>query len=109
MDTKIKIITMRLMRKQVENVRAMFTVDIGPIRLIDCYLIGKIHQNPDTMSIAMPGRKSRDGQSWKTLAVLSPDVAETLKNEAQLEYLRLIEPYIARNTIEMPSYLFQQL
>lgn len=107
LPTKIQIISMRLMRNQVENVRAMFMVDIGPIRLVDCYLMGKIYASPESFTVAMPGRRSRDGQTWKTLAILAPDVETLLQQKAQDEYLRLVEPAISKNSIKMPAHLYQ--
>lgn len=103
---EVQIISMHLTRNQVENVRACFTVDIGPVRLIDCYVLGTRQQAPGEYNIGLPGRKSRDGSSWKTLVTLPPDLQALVRKKALVEYQRLIEPVIERNSPRMPDYLY---
>lgn len=102
----VQIISMRLTRNQVENVRAFFTVDIGPVRLIDCYVIGTRQQPPTSMRISLPGRRNRDGVGWKTLVMLPPDLMALVQRKALIEYQRLIEPVIERNSPQMPLYIY---
>lgn len=102
----VQIISMHLTRNQVENVRAYFTVDVGPVRLIDCYVIGTRQQSPSDMRVSLPGRKSRDGSSWKTLVTLPPDMLALVQKKALAEYQRLIEPVLERNAPQMPAYLY---
>ncbi len=96
-DLLIQVTHMRLLRKQVLNARAVFVLQVGPVRLHDCFVIGQLETPYSLLTIALPGKRDRTDSSWRTLAYIEdPDLLHRVTEKALVEYQRLCEPEIDR-------------
>jgi hypothetical protein len=97
MDTGIEVKNMRLMRPQVENVRAVFDVVVGSFRLKDCFLLGKLQDDPCTLRVCLPGKRSRNQTKW-VASVECTDLTQLdeITEKALMVYQRLVDRSIER-------------
>lgn len=71
MEFVVRVSNMRLMRNQVENVRAVFDAQVGPFVFANCYLMGKLHDKPSAMRICLPGKRSEGQTKWVPTVICS--------------------------------------
>lgn len=88
---------MRILRKQVENARAVFDVVISGFRLKDCFLLGKLQDDPRTLRVCLPGKRDRTQTKWVALVECtdSAQLAE-ITEKALTMYQRLNDRSVER-------------
>lgn len=93
----VVISNMRIMRGQVVNVRAAFTATVSGLRLRDCFLLGKVYDDPATLRVCLPGKRDRTDSKW-VASVECTDAAllSAIREKALIVYQGLMDKKIEK-------------